>query len=223
MRRLLLIDTCGSLGSVALAEVNDEGAAEVLASEALPGRSASERLVPVVRQMLEGKGWRLGELAAIAVARGPGSFTGVRVGLAAAKGWSEASGVPLIAVSRLEVLAGAGGDSAVPVWAVLDAGRGEVYAGGYLKGRCLREVLMTTEEFRAELAGGSVVVCEIKLLNDLEGLKSVLVEEKGAVDLLAIAVKRLALGAFDDAVLLDANYLRRMEQEIAMRLAAQGR
>lgn len=223
MRRLLLIDTCGRLGTVALAEANEDGSAEVLASEVLPGRTASERLVAVVGQMLKAKGWRLCELAAIVVARGPGSFTGVRVGLAAAKGWSEASSAPLIAVSRLEVLAGAGGYFAAPVWAVLDAGRGEVYAGEYLNGVCSREVLTTPEELRAESEGHEMVVCEANVFSRLDGLSPVLVEETGAVDLLGIAVKRLAPGAFDDVVLLDANYLRRMEQEIAVRLAAQGR
>src|SRR5215471_1894313 len=122
--RLLLIDTCGSEGTVALAE-----AERVVASETLPGRSASERLVPVVRGMMSAAGWRLGELAAIVVVHGPGSFTGVRVGLSAAKGLSEAGGVGLIAVSRLALLAAAAGDVAGDVCALLDAGRGGFYRG----------------------------------------------------------------------------------------------
>src|ERR1700710_519296 len=103
--RVLLIHTAGSEGSVALA---DTGLAEaVVESGGLPGRSSSERLVPAVRRLMEGSGFRLQELAAVVVVHGPGSFTGVRVGLSAAKGLSEAGGVPLIAVSRLALLAAA--------------------------------------------------------------------------------------------------------------------
>ena len=101
--RFLLIDTCGSEGSVALADT--ELAEAVVAAEVLPGRTASERLVPAVRRVMEARGWRLRDLTAVVVVHGPGSFTGVRVGLSAAKGLSEAGGVPLIAVSRLALLA----------------------------------------------------------------------------------------------------------------------
>lgn len=216
MKRLLLVDTCGTVASIALAEVQAAGSAAVAAAQELPGRSASERLVPVVREMLGSQGWRLGDLSAIVVARGPGSFTGVRVGLAAAKGWSEAAGVPLIAVSRLEVLAFSAKVS--PVWAVLDAGRGEVYAGEYREARLLREILLTSEHLCETAGGSAVVVCEPKLAHSLRGLSTLLVEEPGAAALLPIAAERLERGEFEDAALLDANYLRRMEQEITARL-----
>ncbi len=102
---LLLIHTAGGDGSVALADTSVSSA--VIATERLPGRTASERLVPVVGRLMEAHQWTLRGLDAIGVVHGPGSFTGVRVGVAAAKGWSEASGVPLIAVSRLALLADA--------------------------------------------------------------------------------------------------------------------
>src|SRR5271169_6728604 len=102
--RILLIDTAGAEGSVALGDT--ESSPVVVASEVLPGRTSSERLVPAVRKLLEERGWRLRDLAAVVVVHGPGSFTGVRVGVSAAKGLSEAGGVPLIAVSRLALLAG---------------------------------------------------------------------------------------------------------------------
>ncbi len=79
--RLLLIHTAGNEGSVALAE-----AGKVVAAEVLPGRSSSERLVPAVRRLMELQGWSLRDLKAVVVVHGPGSFTGVRVGLSAAKG-----------------------------------------------------------------------------------------------------------------------------------------
>jgi len=124
--RFLLMHTSGGEGSVALADT--EAADAVVASETLPGRSSSERLVPAVRRLMEARGWRLRDLTAVVVVDGPGSFTGVRVGLSAAKGLCEAGGVPLIAVSRLALLAACVGEGAVH--AVLDAGRGEFYYGG---------------------------------------------------------------------------------------------
>src|SRR3954447_19899239 len=140
--RVLLIHTAGGEGSVALADTDAER--RIAAAEVLPGRSSSERLVPAVRRLLGELGWRLGELAAVVVVSGPGSFTGVRVGLSAAKGLSEAGGVGLVAVSRLALLAGTTDGGGGPVHALLDAGRGEFYYGEYAGGRCLREALIGT-------------------------------------------------------------------------------
>src|SRR5580700_10871406 len=103
--RFLMIHTAGAEGSVALGDT--EMATAIVATEVLPGRTSSERLVPAVRRLMGASGWKLSELAAVVVVHGPGSFTGVRVGVSAAKGLSEAGGVRLIAVSRLALLAAA--------------------------------------------------------------------------------------------------------------------
>ena len=84
--------------------------------------------MPAVRRLMEASGFRLNELAAVVVVHGPGSFTGVRVGVSAAKGLSEAGGVPLIAVSRLALLAGR----------VDGAGSGACCAGCRARGVLLR-------------------------------------------------------------------------------------
>jgi tRNA threonylcarbamoyladenosine biosynthesis protein TsaB len=207
--RLLLIDTCGTEGTVALAE-----AERVVASETLPGRSASERLVPVVRGMMSAAEWRLDELAAIVVVHGPGSFTGVRVGLSAAKGLSEAGGIGLVAVSRLALLAAAG-DVAGEVCAVLDAGRGEFYCGVYAGRRCVREALLTGEEVAvAARSASAVVVCEERVAEALRPFAPRLVREPRAEEAVPFAVERVRAGEFDDAATLDANYLRRTDAEI---------
>ena len=211
--RVLLMDTCGASGSVALAEGD-----AVVATELLPGRSSSERLVPVVRQMLEAQGWELRELGAIGVVRGPGSFTGMRVGLSAAKGLSEAGEVALVAVSRLAVLVRVGGLGL----AVLDAGRGEVYFGEYVGGRRVREALLTGDEVRAAVGDGVVVACEEKVLEALQGLQVKKVAEPVAEDLLGIVLERVAAGAVDDAEFLDAHYMRQTEMEILARLKLRG-
>ena len=207
--RLLLISTAGSEGSVALAEGQ-----QIAAMEMLPGRSSSERLVPVVRRLMESQGWSLRDLKALVVVHGPGSFTGVRVGLSAAKGLSEAGGVPLIAVSRLALLAAAIGESDKTVYAVLDAGRGEFYYGEYVGHRCVREVLLSHDEVIAAVAESAVVVCEVKVAEALAELSPRLVKEPDANDALPFALERIAANEFDDAALLDANYLRRTDAEI---------
>lgn len=215
--RLLLIDTCGTEGSVALA---DGATPKVVAAETLPGRSASERLVSVIRQRMEAEGWRPGELAAIGVVHGPGSFTGVRVGLSAAKGLSEAAGVPMVAVSRLALLAAAGKVDGT-VCAVLDAGRGEFYCGMYAGTRKISESLLTADEVVAASASATVVVaCELRVFEALGGLGPRLVAEPVAGDALPFVVERVVAGEFDDAATIDANYLRRMDLEMSAKMTA---
>jgi tRNA threonylcarbamoyladenosine biosynthesis protein TsaB len=208
--RLLLIHTAGSEGSVALAE-----GGEILVGEVLPGRSSSERLVPAVRRLMELQGWSLRDLRAVVVVHGPGSFTGVRVGLSAAKGLSEAGGIQLIAVSRLALLAASLGEGDATVHAVLDAGRGEFYYGEYVGHRCVRESLLSHEEVSVTVAGGGpVVVCEEKVAEMLSAMHPRFVDEPLAGDALPLALERIAANEFDDVSLLDANYLRRTDAEI---------
>lgn len=216
--RLLLIDTCGSEGSIALAE--GEAEPRIVASDTLPGRSASERLIPVIRQLLEVEGWKLSELAAIGVVHGPGSFTGVRVGLSAAKGLSEAGGVPLIAVSRLALLANVAGEIEGDVCAVLDAGRGEFYCGIYKDRQRKSEALLTAEEIaRTCDEVGALVVCEESVRGALGALGPLLVNEPRAADALPFVAERVVSGQFDDAATIDANYLRRTDLEISAKIA----
>jgi tRNA threonylcarbamoyladenosine biosynthesis protein TsaB len=210
--RFLLIDTCGAEGSIALADTSKEPA--VVANERLPGRSSSERLMPAVRRAMEASGWSLKELTAIVVAHGPGSFTGVRVGLSAAKGLSEAGGVPLIAVSRLALLAATAGESDQRVVAVLDAGRGEFYLGEYVGHRCLREELVDAAEVKMTRAGAVLVVCEPRTAEALAQLEPRIVREPCAEDALPLAIRRATAGEFDDVAALDANYLRRTDAQI---------
>jgi tRNA threonylcarbamoyladenosine biosynthesis protein TsaB len=216
--RLLLINTAGGEGSVALADAEISPA--IVAAEMLPGRSSSEQLVPTVRGLMEARGWRLSELAAVVVVHGPGSFTGVRVGLSAAKGLSEAGGVGLIAVSRLALLAASVDGGGGPVHAVLDAGRGEFYYGEYVGRRPLREALMGEVDVKAAVAGGIVVVCEAKVAEALAALAPKIVKEPAAGDALPIALERIAAGDFDDVETVDANYLRRTDAEIFSNLGA---
>jgi tRNA threonylcarbamoyladenosine biosynthesis protein TsaB len=87
--------------------------------------------MPAVDRLLEACGRPLAELEGIVAARGPGSFTGLRVGLAAAKGMAHGLGIPLVGVSSLEALAWRIPFSELPVCAVIDSRRGELFCGLY--------------------------------------------------------------------------------------------
>ena len=205
--RFLLIHTAGSEGGVVLADTSQ--LLPIVSSEVLAGRSSSEQLVPAVRRLLEAEGWQLRELTAIVVVHGPGSFTGVRIGVSAAKGFSEAVGVPVIAVSRLALLAAAVEEDG-PVYAVFDAGRGEFYFGEYQGQRCVREALLSRAELIPAACRGVVVVCQLEMAAALVALEPRFVEEPRAERALPFALRRMKVGDFDDVALLDANYLHRI-------------
>ncbi|MBB5342701.1 tRNA (adenosine(37)-N6)-threonylcarbamoyltransferase complex dimerization subunit type 1 TsaB [Tunturibacter empetritectus] len=216
--RFLMIHTAGGEGSVALGDT--EMARAIVATEVLPGRSSSELLVPAVRRLMTESDWRPNGLTAVVVVYGPGSFTGVRVGVSAAKGLSEAGAVPLIAVSRLALLAVSVDGGEQRVHAVLDAGRGEFYYGEYVGRRCVREVLMSAQGVMMAASGGLVVACEPKVAEALAELLPKLVDEPLAGDALPFAVERVESGRFEDVATLDANYLRRTDAEIFAKPAA---
>ena len=100
MRSILGIDTAGPRGSIALAENGRAGAAVPL-----PQGGHSSALAPAVERLLEGRGIGVRDLAGISVASGPGSFTGLRIGLAWAKGAAIGAGVPLLMISSHEAAA----------------------------------------------------------------------------------------------------------------------
>lgn len=129
---LLAIDSAGESCSAALWDQARPVPQALLAWRAVvPARGQAERLMELVESVLADAGLRYDALGALAVNHGPGSFTGVRSAVAAARGLALAAGLGVIAVSSLEALA-AGLHSAPGLpgeaLAVLDARRGEVYA-----------------------------------------------------------------------------------------------
>jgi tRNA threonylcarbamoyladenosine biosynthesis protein TsaB len=122
--RLLAVETSTLAGGVALLDgdrLRGECVLDVTATH-------SERLMPVIDRMLADAGWTPESLEALAVAVGPGSFTGLRIGLAAVKGLALALGLPVAAVPTLDAMAASLPFAALPVCPVLDARKGEVYA-----------------------------------------------------------------------------------------------
>ena len=103
----------------------------------LAGREHSSRLLVEVDAALERIGKAPADLTGLVVARGPGSFTGVRVALSVAKGMAAALSVPLWGVGSLDVLAGAAACVDLPVRAVLEAGRGRYATALFRAGVCV--------------------------------------------------------------------------------------
>jgi tRNA threonylcarbamoyladenosine biosynthesis protein TsaB len=163
-KRLLLIDTCGANGVVGLSE-----GAEVVREVELPGRSASAQITAAVRELLGERGWRVAELDGVGVVNGPGSFTGLRTGLAFAKGLCEAVGLRLGLVSRLAVLARAAG--LLDGVAVLDAGREGFYVRVQTAGKGAREWLCEGDELMAVAVGRQTVVAEPRVAEWLAELQ----------------------------------------------------
>lgn len=211
---LLSIDTCGPVGSVALGRPDLAASRiEVLAKAELPGRAYSAHLMQKIAELLAEQHATIGEIEAIVVVNGPGSFTGIRVGLSTAKGLAEAMQIPIIALSRLALIAALSG---LPhVLAVVDAGRGESYVGEYQGGRKLREVLLSGEEVlaAARQPGAGILVCEENCAASASG-EPVYLQSPDAADALRMAFDRFRERSFENVEILDANYLRRSDAEL---------
>ena len=124
---VLAIDTAGS---GCFAAVYDSGTGTVLASAGADiGRGHAEQLMGFIDEALVASGKVLADIHRIAVTVGPGSFTGIRVGVAAARGFALSLGIRSVGISTLDVLASAHLETARdgPVLAAIDAKRGEVY------------------------------------------------------------------------------------------------
>ena len=211
---LLAIDTCGNSGSIALARREGEQIT-VLGTAELAGKTYSAMLVPRLHELLETHNANMQQLEAIMVVNGPGSFTGVRVGVSAVKGLAEVLATPVIALSRLRVLA----HKAQRRYAALDAGRGEFYFCDD-DPAASRELLLSLSELQDELpslaAGGALAVCEEKVAAAFPGSR--LVDPPIASDALVVAMPRLLRRDFDDLATLDGNYLRRSDAELFAKL-----
>jgi len=222
---VLGIDTCGPSGSVALARLfgaSGQPEVEVLGQAPLEGRSYSATLIAAIGDLLRQAGLKLRDMNAIVAVSGPGSFTGVRVGLSAAKGLAEAAPIPIVAVSRLEVLAFKSG---VPA-AALDAHRSEVFLRLAAPGEEATEVLAGGAELAAiPTRPPAVAVCDqaaALLSATWPATRFVPVEAPTAADAIRLAASRIFAREFADPLLLDGHYLRRSDAEIFGEPAAPG-
>lgn len=124
---ILAIDTATQYASLAL--YHQDG---LLVEETwFSGRNHTVELMPRLARALELANLKVADLTALAVSLGPGSFTGVRIGLSAAKGLALPHKLPVIGVSTLDIVAYPLRTSHLPVWAVVQAGRGRIISACY--------------------------------------------------------------------------------------------
>jgi tRNA threonylcarbamoyladenosine biosynthesis protein TsaB len=235
---VLAIDTCDARGSVAV--LRDGAVLKAVAHNSQ--EDYSTWLLTAVGECLQGSGLRMQDVDAYAAAAGPGSFTGVRVGLTAVKAWSEVYGKRIAAVSRLEAMAAEAAGEAAWVAAFANAQRGQVFGAVYQRNgkRLLRvgdEMVIAPGKFveaAVECAKAEsilwvstdaecVVSEEAWKARELRGETVQSVSSVRAPMIGKLGLEALAEGRFTDALTLDANYVRRSDAEVFWKGAGHGR
>src|SRR5437588_7328269 len=233
---ILAIDTSGKQGSVALAR-GDAKKFELIECVPVEGGTFSAQLVPQIAKLLARHNLKKEQIAGFAAASGPGSFTGLRVGLAAIKGLAEVLHKPIVTVSVLQAVASAAlathgiwqTDAKARVLALLDAGRGELYAGEYKFGEtlpeCVQESILKAGEVTrsinrqgeklAVITPDAAVLAPIKnLASDSELLGALVIDRPNAAAMARLGLHKLLRGETVSIEALDANYIRRSDAEI---------
>lgn len=215
----LAADTSGKNGSLALArfEGNTQHTLDVVPIE---GGTFSAQLIPQIAALLQRHHIPKLTVDAFAAVSGPGSFTGLRVGLAAIKALAEILRKPIAAVSLLEAVARAAPNAEGQITSVLDAGRGEVYAGVFEiingRGRCVSESLATIAEFADGGAGQLVVTSDPRLAEILLHARVNVkrVDAPRADTIARLGFEKIQRGESVAPEVLDASYIRRSDAEI---------
>ena len=207
-------------------------------SAAIAGGTFSAQLIPTLATLLKKHGYNVTDIGGFAAASGPGSFTGLRVGLSAIKGLAETLHKPIATVSVLEALASLT-DRTGTIAAAMDAGRKEIFLGVYQRnvdgaaenagpqsGTRLdhsllkqREELLTQQDFLATLGTErpAVIITSDAALAELASAShsAVLVVTRPGSEVVArIGAEKLLAGETVSVEALDANYLRRSDAEI---------
>jgi tRNA threonylcarbamoyladenosine biosynthesis protein TsaB len=227
---ILSIDTTSASGSVAL--LRDTEVVSLVARS--DDEQYSSRLFRDVERAIRDAGTSLPEVELFAVASGPGSFTGVRVGLAAVKAWAEVYRRPVAAVSALEAMASQVSASERLTAGIADAHRGQLFAGLYertesgLRRRGDDVVMPPTECFAylMEQAAGIAfairttapeIVCAALAGSEAAGARVETADPALAPAIGRLGCERAHRGELVDALTLDAHYVRRSDAELLWR------
>lgn len=218
---LLSVDTSGKSGGITLAEGSSDSF-RIMESAPISGGTFSAQLVPTLAWLLQKHGFAAGDLGGFVAVSGPGSFTGLRIGLSAIKGLAEVLKRPIATVSVLEALAiSSGGQGRVA--AALDASREEVFFGLFDVGAghasVLREELLSRAEFINAInhANARQVITSDQSMAELVrsvGLSVLEVERPGSEIAARVGLRKLLAGETVSVEALDANYIRRSDAEI---------
>ena len=218
--RLLALETSGTAGSVA---AWSDG--QLVAERWLPSAEKSAKtLAPAMHDLLREVGWRPAEVRAIGVVVGPGSFTGLRVGVTTAKTFAYAVRADVVAVNTLDVIAHQSPLSDSSLSTVIDAQRGQLYVADYSRSnngpwqQTSAPAIIDIDAWLARLAPGTLVSgpAITKLAARLSP-QVVMVDESwrtpSAATVAQLAAERYAAGQRDDLWRLAPLYLRRSAAE----------
>ena len=215
----LAIDTSTETASLALVQESQVLAELTWSCQ----QNHSVELMPNIDRLLEQTGSSLKSLSGVIVARGPGSFNGLRVGVSTAKGLAFSLGVPLVGISTLEAAAYQYAEIGLPVCPIFNAGRGEIAAAIYQrKGNQWQQVIakhITTVDSLCSQITGKTIFCGEATLAILEQIKDKLGQKaiippmvsrlRRAGFLAELGVKRIEAGDCDHPATLQPIYLRR--------------
>ncbi|MCX5717156.1 MAG: tRNA (adenosine(37)-N6)-threonylcarbamoyltransferase complex dimerization subunit type 1 TsaB [Nitrospirae bacterium] len=226
---ILAIDTSTMLGGIA---IMDESL--LIAESRLNVRSThSERLMTEIEHCLKQSGIKISDIDVFAVAAGPGSFTGLRIGLSTVKGFSYATGKPIVSVPTLEALAWNFPCSKYPVCTMLDARKKEVYAALFKWEeenftRLINEISAKPEEFACDalrvthddkfiFAGEGAALYRDKITEAM-GEKAIFASPEKTVpspaNVAVLGLKKAKAGEFSESISLIPMYIRKSEAEV---------
>jgi tRNA threonylcarbamoyladenosine biosynthesis protein TsaB len=217
---LLAIDTATRMAGLAL---YDPSTGRILGEETwYSNYNHSVELMPRLARLIDQQDLAPASLTGLVVSLGPGSFTGLRTGLSTAKGLALALKVPLVGIPTLEVTARPHMTQRLPIWAILQAGRGRICAACYIRqrGHWRRQgsyLLTTVEALGDQVEEGGALFCgeidvrEAGLIRRCLGEEAVVVSPaaspRRAAYLAEIGWERLARSDYDDPVTLSPIYL----------------
>ena len=227
--KILAIDTSTMLGGIA---IMDESL--LIAESRLNVKSThSERLMTEIEHCLKQSGIKISDIDVFAVATGPGSFTGLRIGLSTVKGFSYATGKQIVSVPTLEALAWNFPYSKYPVCTMLDARKKEVYAALFKwEGENLirltnetsakpeefaRDALRVTHDDKFIFAGEGAVLYRDKIIEAM-GEKAIFAPPEKTVpspaNVAVLGFKKAKAGEFSEPISLIPMYIRKSEAEV---------
>lgn len=192
------------------------------------GTHHAERLLPMIRDALGEAGMGLRDLDGIAVSIGPGSFTGLRIGLSTAKSLCWSAGLPLVAVPTLEAMAAQFPHAACPVCPALDARKKEIYAALYDTSSgspraLIAPAAVSPVPFVSSLTGPTLFVGDgarlyrrevVAVLGERARFAPPPLDRPFAASVAALGLSRLGRGETEDLARVEPVYLRKSEAEL---------
>ena len=220
--KILAIDSCMNTSSVAILEDENLVALYTVNTD----NTHSETLLPMIRDMLKSSDIGIDEIDAYAASNGPGSFTGVRIGVATVKGLAFNTGKPCVEVSTIEALAeNLSGFNGI-ICPVMNARRGQVYTGIFKECMMLKDLIPILEGYNEDIyfVGDGYGLAEESDIKGMRNTPEVLRYACG-YSVGKVAYKKILKGESTSDSLLSVNYLRKpqAEREREERLKKEGK